>query len=803
MRRPQVGLYAALLCWLVSACALVPAGTPTPTALPTSTATPLPTPTATPTPTPIPEVRVEAADYALFTGDWDRAIEEYGNALAQASDAAIHSAARLGLAKARLRSGDPNGAVAEALAFLEAFPDSPERAQALFVLGEAYRAQGTWGAAVEVYQQYLRLQPGLVDSYIHERIAQAHEFNTDWASAAEAYRLAIEAPRLGDVTGLRERLAEAYRSQEKFDLALAEYEAIYASTDSDYVRARMDWLAGNVLLQIGQTNEAHEKFLDAVNDFPASNDSYQALVELVNAGVPVDDYRRGLVDYFAGQYEPAIAAFDRYLVATPDHDARPHYYTALSYSALGDYDTAAETFQEIIDTHPNDELWSRAWFELGRMHWALQEDPDSAIDTFLGFAAAAPDHAQAPEAIYRAGWVAELFDDLPRAVSIWTELLTDYPESDYAQRTAFDLGIVLYRLGDFPAAQVQFAKALELATAPDLVAAAHLWIGKTQHAQADVEGARAAWQQAIAANPTGYYSLRAQDLLDDRPPFAPPTTLQPPVDPSVGQAEAEDWMRATFTLASPNDLSSLSLALQRDPRLIRGNELWQLGLYSEARAEFESLREDIQGDAEATYRLMHHLLDLRLYRSAIFCARQVLRMAGLDDAATLDPSVPIFFNHIRFGRYYASDIEAAAQTYGVDAWLIYAVVRQESLFEGFVTSSAAARGLMQVIPSTGRAIADRIDWPNYQDSDLYRPSVSVIFGTYYLAQQHEAFDGDWYAALAAYNAGPGNAAAWKEDAPNDPDLYLEVIRIAEPQNYIRRVYEIYSVYRTLYGADER
>jgi soluble lytic murein transglycosylase len=130
---------------------------------------------------------------------------------------------------------------------------------------------------------------------------------------------------------------------------------------------------------------------------------------------------------------------------------------------------------------------------------------------------------------------------------------------------------------------------------------------------------------------------------------------------------------------------------------------------------------------------------------------------------------------------------------------VLSVVRQESLFEGFATSYAAARGLMQVIPSTGAEIANQLGWPpGYESDDLYRPVVSVRFGTFYLAQQRDRFDGDLVATLAAYNAGPGNALAWKAIAPDDPDLFLEIMRIEQPQTYVRSIFEVYHIYQDLY-----
>ena len=131
---------------------------------------------------------------------------------------------------------------------------------------------------------------------------------------------------------------------------------------------------------------------------------------------------------------------------------------------------------------------------------------------------------------------------------------------------------------------------------------------------------------------------------------------------------------------------------------------------------------------------------------------------------------------------------------------MFSVIRQESLFEGFVRSSAGAHGLMQVVPPTGEQIATELGWPPAYDSeDLYRPIVSVRFGAYYLSKNRDLVDGNLYAGLAAYNAGPGNALAWRELAGDDPDLFLEVVRFEETRNYIRFIYEIFSTYRSLYS----
>jgi len=253
----------------------------------------------------------------------------------------------------------------------------------------------------------------------------------------------------------------------------------------------------------------------------------------------------------------------------------------------------------------------------------------------------------------------------------------------------------------------------------------------------------------------------------------------------------------TFAIPSETDLSSLG-ELANDQRIQRGLELWRLGLFNLARSEFEQVRLYAVNDPANSYRLTNFLVDLGCYRIAILTARQVLDLALMDDADTL--SAPAYFNHIRFGSYFADTIISLANEYGFHPLFLFSLVRQESLFDPHISSSAGARGLMQIMPSTGEEIQKNLGYPeNYTVEDLLRPEVNLTFGVDYLDAQRDYFDGNIYAALAAYNGGPGNAAIWLSAAPDDFDLFLEVVRFVETRNYIRGVYELFNLYRIIYN----
>ncbi|OQY31256.1 MAG: hypothetical protein B6243_08740, partial [Anaerolineaceae bacterium 4572_5.2] len=132
------------------------------------------------------------------------------------------------------------------------------------------------------------------------------------------------------------------------------------------------------------------------------------------------------------------------------------------------------------------------------------------------------------------------------------------------------------------------------ATAEDL-SKGYFWLGKARQSGGDDASAQVNWEQGVNADPTGYYSERASDLLQGRDAFAPPQNYVLSYDAAAERQEAENWMRSTFAIPPITNLAGLG-TLAEDPRLIRGTELWNLGLYNSARLEFEDLRVEVAYD---------------------------------------------------------------------------------------------------------------------------------------------------------------------------------------------------------------
>ena len=777
--------------------------TPTITAAPTST--PAPSPTHTPSPEIAQEVLMDEGDYAILAGDYETAIDSFQAALDSGSELDAIAESSLGIGKAYYYQGN-YGSGLNYLRTAAESADTQIATRANYLLGKTYTNLERYEEALAAYQTCLALQPGLIDSHIHELIGDLHNTLGDHRQAIESFEEAYRTDPDGGNESLVVKIAVANDNSGDDDTALALYQDIYNTSNNDYTKAQMDLLIGRIYYTQEAFETAYTYFQDAVNNFPLAYDAYSALVVLVNDGIAVNEFQRGLINYYVGNNNLAIEAFDRYLVQYPDTNTDSVlYYKALATRAAGvsngeeNFEEAIDLWRTIIENYPASAYFIDAWEDIEYTQWAYLSDPAAAAETALSFAALYAVEAKAADFLYLAGRDYERAGMLTEAAETWGQIATTHPESEYAFQASYFAGIAMVRAGDWAAAQRIFSQALVIAYQPEEVAASYLWIGKCQEAQGDISAALDNWKQAQMADPFGYYSIRAEDLLLERDVLTEPSVLNLNPDLSAYQMEAEAWVREAFDLPADTNLESPGL-LSGDLRYQRGLEYWSLGLYEEGKAEFESMRQEYAEDPAQTFRLIPVLVEIGLYRSAVAASTGLLQLAGLEGSSALD--APEFFSRIRFGVYYLDWVLSAADSEDLSPILLLSVMRQESSYEGFIGSSAGALGLMQIIPETGAQLAGDLGWPeNYSWEDLYRPYVSLVFGANYLNRQRNYFNGNQYAMLAAYNGGPGNTIYWESLAPDDPDLLLEVIRIEETRNYIRLVTEIHYIYRWLYGSE--
>ncbi len=158
---------------------------------------------------------------------------------------------------------------------------------------------------------------------------------------------------------------------------------------------------------------------------------------------------------------------------------------------------------------------------------------------------------------------------------------------------------------------------------------------------------------------------------------------------------------------------------------------------------------------------------------------------------------------------YLSDlfpVVTVPNTLAVDPALALAVARQESRFDPKARSSADARGLMQLLPSTAKRVASRHNIP-YNINSLYEPPYNMVLGSHYMHGLLQRFRGSHILSIAGYNAGPGRSDQWLErfgtlsrERYRHNVQWTEMIPFAETRNYVQRVLENYHVYRHILSS---
>jgi soluble lytic murein transglycosylase len=416
---------------------------------------------------------------------------------------------------------------------------------------------------------------------------------------------------------------------------------------------------------------------------------------------------------------------------------------------------------------------------------------EEAIALYRSYIESFPAEDEAPEVAWRAATLVERGQTTEEAAAAYREMAASFPEAPAAAEALFRAGWLAWEAESQEQAWADWQGAAGYAPQP-YGAAGLLWLTRTL--PPEEPDADTAVAEAAALSGDSYYAFRARDAAEGVAPFTPLPALSLTGDEAEEKSEARDWIAAQWGVEAV--LAPLPTSLAEDGRWRRGKILWQLGLYREADRELTWLRQSVADNPVASYQLALAFRDAGMYRESILAAATVRDLAEADAL-----TIPTHLARLLYPTYYADLILPLAEGYGYDPLLQFALVRQESLFNSFATSTAAAQGLSQVIPDTGRYIADRLEWTGFENEDLYRPYVGLAFGAYYLQEQLARFDGDVYAALSAYNAGPGNAARWVAVVPDDPDRYVEIVDFAETRLYIERIYAGYAIYQRLFARE--
>ena len=401
------------------------------------------------------------------------------------------------------------------------------------------------------------------------------------------------------------------------------------------------------------------------------------------------------------------------------------------------------------------------------LQWAaLLEQPQRSLDALI----ASPDLAVDPAALL-AGWTRLARTNPPAARERYQGLmsargLTPETGSPYALALALPLAWnhdpAALEYFDLVAARDLDDSALEWRTRAAMLAGDWKLASKSIVAMSETNRQTARWR---------YWAARAAVQLHDashaRPLYE---SLLSDDNYYSGMAAARLHRLVVPLLKSVPVDAELLGTIERVPAMERARELFLCGMRPEALAEWQLGYGSL---AEAG-----RLQSIRLAAGWLW----------YDQAIAVASAQKVFNDYVLlYPRPFDPQVEQAARVAQLAPELIYAVLRQESLYRADAVSSADARGLMQLQLDTARRTARKWKRPKPDLADLFDPATSTLLGATRLRTLLDQFDGQTSLALAAYNAGPNAVLRWLPTKAMDSDVWIENIPYTETRVYVQRI----------------
>ena len=395
-----------------------------------------------------------------------------------------------------------------------------------------------------------------------------------------------------------------------------------------------------------------------------------------------------------------------------------------------------------------------------------------------------PSNAKTQEILWLRAWRNEEKNHFKSAASIYRRVL--HTKGKRTEEAHLRYALCFYRQQQYDSAIVALTNFQKKYPQSSYLWAGMFWQGKCQLARGKPEEAHNIWSNISRLDPTDYYAHRARQLMGDSISGLAVTNAL--LNAGVTSEEkARQWLDSI----SPSSKKKLTDKDSMDLR--RGAALLTVGLPLQASFFLENIESNYHGNLVLQYDLAKAYTMAGSQALAFRVSRRLAWRIPVEHRA----DIPVQVKAQLFPPFYSSVISENAARFGVDPFLVSAVIRQESIFDMNIVSPAGAVGLMQIMPYTGSDIASKLKETFAVDS-LYNYAYNIRFGTFYLRKLLDQFKGDHVMVLCSYNAGPHNAVRWHERNKNlEYDLFIEDIGFLETRGYVKKVMANYWTYKAL------
>ena len=556
-----------------------------------------------------------------------------------------------------------------------------------------------------------------------------------------------------------------------------------AASDPAAGRAGYQLAAAQVAQALNQNQEAIRLFKSLLLGYPLTTEAAIARAKLTSLNAEdslTSDELRTLGDayYKAGHYEEAAEQYRALaLKFSLDTQTRNGFAVAAAACDLKLKRLTESQASALADT-PDENGARRLYLlmELARDRNDLDEQTRIVTRMETDFSQS----QWLAEALFSSGNMYLLRKDYPRAAEYYAYLAEHFPSNKNASAAHWRAGWLNYRLGNFNDAARIFDEQIHNFPGTTETASALYWRGRLYETQ-DHNPAQAVanYRTIVRVYQHFFYAQMARQRL-----AALGSTVAASV-PDLDQIKTPDVPQLAETF--PED----------SPHLAKAKLLANAGLN-------DYIPREIAADPDSGS--WSALAEAQIYASygEAYRAMRALKRALPGAASASIQSIPLAYWHILFPEPYWTIIKAESAKNNLDPYLVASLIRQESEFNPSVISYANAWGLMQLLPSNGKALAREEGMTHFQTFQLLDPETNIRLGTRYLRQTLDKFGGVPEYALAAYNAGDSRVEDWQASGPySGIDEFVESIPFTQTREYVQAILRNIEIYREIDASETR
>jgi soluble lytic murein transglycosylase len=470
------------------------------------------------------------------------------------------------------------------------------------------------------------------------------------------------------------------------------------------------------------------------------------------------------------------------LGTTADLGCQAWYLVGKSYTKLREHGSAAPFYDAVAGGACGEDLTVWSLYNAGRALWNVDRDAEAA-ERFRALYTAHSSHSYADDAMLYEARIARGAGRHQEFVRLLEAQIARFPEGEMVGDANWLLFQHELNAGNEEQA-IAFADAVAARTGEtDLYSRGRLayFRGRALERLGRAAEAAEGYAQLARDVPLSYYALLALNRLRvlDGPRA---TTL-------VAELHADGGGGMGGVPIDPP-------AVAEDPNFERGLLLLRLGLLDLAQQQFDTLKSHYPNQDGLLW-LMTFLFDAA---GAYHISHDIPRRQIASFLSAYPTPETIEHWQLAFPTPFLTQVVEAAESRGLDRYLVYAIMREESGFNPRAESWANARGLMQLMEGTAESMAARVGLRRFRRDQAFDPDIAIRLGSEYLSVLANRYGRHPVLTIAGYNGGEGNVDRWVNQNGHLPiDMFVEEIPFKQTRDYTKRVLMTYWIYTWLYG----